>query len=139
MKKLLSLAALMLTLFTSCLKDEVESLQNQINELKEGQIADLQIQTQSIKESIKDLEETDKGLDEYIKTLQAQSQALDESIKATDLKIDNLKTELETSLTTEKANLLAEIEALRSNMQSQLDAINSKIATLQAKDEALSQ
>ena len=138
MKKLLYLIPLFLGLaLTSCYKDDIRDLQNQINKIKGTQIASLQKQIDAIKTTLPKLEQTDKELNDYIAALQTTATNLQSSINETNAKIEEVKSSLHSDIAATKTEILAELSAMQSEMDGELKKINNTIQTLQAMDVAL--
>ena len=139
MKKLLLVIAAVVMLLSSCQKieDAINALDNRVTELEGEKISSTEQQIESINTSIADLEAVDIELKNYITALQGTAAELQKSIDATNTKIDNVKTALQGEISTAKADVLAQLEALRTEMNNELSQINSTIATLQAKDTEL--
>ena len=124
---------------TSCHKEKFENLQSQIDDIKNTQITSISQQINSIKTSLTELSGADSDLKDYILELQKQSAALEKSISETDSKIIALKEDLSETISAEKANLLSQIESLRTSMAGELASLNRTIETLQSKDAAIEQ
>lgn len=138
MKKLLYLIPLFLGLaLTSCYKDDIRDLQNQINKIKGTQIASLQKQIDAIKTTLPKLEQTDKELNDYIAALQTTATNLQSSINETNAKIEEVKSSLHSDISATKTEILAELSAMQNEMDGELKKINNTIQTLQAMDGAL--
>ena len=139
MKKLLLLIAAVAMLLPSCQKinDELDALGARLDKLENTTIPTISEQISNINTSIADLEAADVELKNYITALQGTAAELQKSIDATNTKIDNVKTALQGEISTAKADVLAQLEALRTEMNNELSQINSTIATLQAKDTEL--
>ena len=139
MKKLLLVIAAVAMLLPSCKKinEAIDDLNNRVTELENTTIPTINEQIANINTSIADLEAADVELKNYITALQGTAAELQKSIDATNTKIDNVKTALQGEISTAKADVLAQMEALRTEMNNELSQINSTIATLQAKDTEL--
>ena len=126
-------------LLPSCKKinEAIDDLNNRVTELENTTIPTINEQIANINTSIADLEAADIELKNYITALQGTAAELQKSIDATNTKIDNVKTALQGEISTAKADVLAQLEALRTEMNNELSQINSTIATLQAKDTEL--
>ena len=124
--------ALFALLFVGCgyddsaIIDRIEDLENN----QKTQIATLQQQIDAINTTLPQLRETDTELKEYIKSLQTTATNLQEQITATNGDIDKL----EAQLSTDKADILAQLESAKVTLEAELNQINTTIATLQAKD-----
>ena len=139
MKKLLLVIAAVAMLLPSCKKinEAIDDLNNRVTELENTTIPTINEQIANINTSIADLEAADVELKNYITALQGTAVELQKSIDATNTKIENVKTALQGEISTAKADVLAQLEALRTEMNNELSQINSTIATLQAKDTEL--
>lgn len=123
--------------FSSCNEEVLTDLQSQIDALKSGQIASLDAQVKNIQNSIAALEMTDTELKEYIKTLQAQQTTLAQEDQKLAEAIAAVKEDLKDSVSTVRADLMAQLEAHRQTVADQVTMINASIETLTAKDQAL--
>ena len=139
MKKLLALLVMVAMLLPSCQKinDRIDGLEDRIDQIEGTQIATINQQIEAINVSLDALDAMDKELKGYIDNLTATASSLQEQINATNSKIDAVKAELQGEISTAKAEVLAELEALETELKNELAQINSTIATLQAKDEEL--
>lgn len=139
MKKLLLVIAAVAMLLPSCQKieDAINALDNRVTELEGEKISSTEQQIENINTSIADLEAMDIELKNYITALQGTAAELQKSIDTTNTKIDNVKMALQGEISTAKADVLAQLETLRTEMNNELSQINSNIATLQAKDTEL--
>ena len=123
-------------LFSSCAK-EIRAIESLIERIENESIADLEMQIDKIKRSLKDLEETDEQLDGYIQTLQTTAANLQTALNATNEALNQAKSELKTDISNEKAAVLAELTSARTAIEGQITQINAAITALQAKDVAL--
>ena len=139
MKKLILLIAAVAMMLPSCKKinEAIEDLNNRVTELENTTIPTINEQIANINTSIADLESADVELKNYITALQNTAAELQKSIDATNTKIDEVKVALQSEISTAKSDVLAQLEALRTEMTNELSQINSTIATLQAKDTEL--
>ena len=135
MKKLAYLIPLLLGMaLTSCYDEEIEKINGRLDAIENTQIATISQQITSINNSILLLNGTDKELSEYISALEAEAENLQTQITATNTKIDAVKQEILSTISNEKANILAELEALRNSTTARLEEINATIAELKAAD-----
>ncbi|MBP3643634.1 MAG: leucine-rich repeat protein [Alistipes sp.] len=141
MKKLFLLIAVVAMILPSCKKinETLESLDNRVTELENTTIPTINEQIAKINTSIADLGEADVELKNYITALQGTAAELQKSIDATNIKIDEIKVTLQSEISTAKAEVLAQLEALRTEMNNELAQISSTIAILQAKDVEIEQ
>ena len=121
----------------ACDQDVLTDLQSQINALKSNQIAAIEAQVGNINASITALEATDTELKGYIATLQEQQTALAQENGNLAELIAATKKDLQDSIGTVQADLLAQLEAYKQTVSGQLALINASIATLTEKDTAL--
>ena len=135
MKKLLYIVPLLLGMaLTSCYDEDIEKINSRLDAIENTQIATISQQITSINNSILLLNGTDKELKDYITTLEKEAENLQTQITTTNTKIDEVKTEVLSTISTEKANILAELEALRNTTAARLEEINATIAELKAAD-----
>ena len=135
MKKLLYIVPLLLGIvLTSCYDEDIEKINSRLDAIENTQIATISQQITSINNSILLLNNTDKELKDYIISLEAEAENLQTQLDATNTKIDEVKTEVLSTISTEKANILAELEALRNTTTTRLEEINATIAELKATD-----
>ena len=137
MKKFYLIPLLFVLMLTSCYKDEIENLQERLEAIEGTQIASLQGQITAIKNSLPELEKTDKELGEYFESLQKTAASLQESINSTSSKINDVEASLKNDVSQAKVGLLAQLTALKTDMEEELAVINSTISALQLKDEEL--
>ncbi|MCI6428775.1 MAG: hypothetical protein MR809_07860 [Rikenellaceae bacterium] len=123
---------------TSCVKPEqIEDLQNQINQLKNDQIASIESQISSINGSIIKLETTEERLKEYISTLLQKQSELQAKDAALEQSIKDLKIEIYNKISEEKAALLEQLITTQQVIQQQISEIRANISMLEAKDKSL--
>lgn len=136
MKKLLLLIAAVAMMLPSCkeINEELDSLDNRLDKLENEAIPTIDEQIEAINTTISNLDAMDKELKGYIDNLTTTASNLQEQIDNTNSKIDEVKAELESEITVAKADVLAQLEALRVEIETELAQINATIATLQAKD-----
>lgn len=127
----------LLTVVVSCYKGEITDLQNRVDKIENDKIATLQEQIASVSTSVLDLQKMDTQLKSYISVLQDQADVLEETMVAVDKKIDEVKSELEADMDEQNVLVMSEIEAYRTLLQTQLDAVNKAVASLQEKDGVL--
>ena len=138
MKRCLYLLPLLTGLIlTSCYDEEIEQINGRLDSIENSQIATISQQITSINNSILLLNNTDKELGEYIAALETEAEKLQTQITATNTKIDEVKTEILSTISSEKANILAELEAFKATVNGELDAIKAVLETLKAKDAEL--
>lgn len=111
----------------------MNNLQMQIDELKNVEINSVQKQIEHIKESISILDTTDVELREYIETLQRQKDTLVRADSSLSKSISDLKTELKGDISTAQANVLAQLQAYKTNIDAQIAGLNTSIETLRSK------
>ena len=138
MKKLLLL--LVPVLMLACSKDyteDINTINGRLDKLEQETIPSIDEQIAAINTTLGNLDAMDKELKGYIDGLQATADNLQEQINATNTNIDEVKTALQGEISTAKAAVLAELEALETELKNELAQINATIATLQAKDTEL--
>ena len=137
LKTFLTLTLLAL-LFAGCAKrSEIEDLQSQIDNLKSEKINSIEGQITAIQTSILNLQSTDKELQTYISALQKQASDLEKTDKELEAAIAKLKTELSGEISEVEANCLAQLDAYKTLVSSQLASIYASIETLQEKDKEM--
>ena len=137
LKTFLTLTLLAL-LFAGCAKrSEIEDLQSQIDNLKSEKINSIEGQITAIQTSILNLQSTDKELQTYISALQKQASDLEKTDKELEAAIAKLKTELSGEISEVEANCLAQLDAYKTLVSSQLASIYASIETLQEKDKEI--
>lgn len=138
MKKLLYIVPLLLGMsLTSCYDEDIENINNRLDAIENSQIATISQQITSINNSILLLNGTDKELKDYITALEAEAESLQTQLTATNAKIDEVEQEIWAAISSEKADVLAELEAFKATVNGELEAINSVLETLKAKDAEL--
>ena len=135
MRKLLYIIPLLFGMaLSSCYDKEIDRINDRLDDMSDTMIASVSQQIASINNSILLLNNTNKELGEYIAALEAEAENLQTQITATNTKIDEVKTEVLSTISSENANILAELEALRNTTTARLEEINATIAELQAAD-----
>ena len=135
MKKLLYIVPLLLGMaLTSCYDEDIEKINSRLDAIENTQIATISQQITSINNSILLLNNTDKELKDYITALETEAENLQNQLTATNIKIDEVKQEILSTISSEKAALLAELEALRNTTTTRLEEIATTIAELQTAD-----
>ena len=135
MKKLLYIVPLLLGMvLTSCYDEDIEKINGRLDAIENTQIATISQQITSINNSILLLNNTDKELKDYITALEAEAENLQTQLTATNAKIDEVKTEVLSTISSEKATLLAELEALKNTTTARLEEIATTISELRAAD-----
>ena len=136
MKKLQSLLLATLVMLVGCgeINDRLDALEGRVDAIENTQIATISQQITSINNSILLLNNTDKELNAYITALEAKSESMQTQLTATNTKIDEVKAEILATISSEKANILAELEVLRNTTTTRLEEINATIAELKATD-----
>lgn len=135
MKKLLYIVPLLLGMaLTSCYDEDIENINSRLDAIENTQIASISQQITSINNSILLLNGTDKELKDYIAALEAEAESLQTQLTATNTKIDEVEQEIWAAISSEKADVLAELEALRKDTTTRLEEINATIAELRAAD-----
>lgn len=135
--QLFILASLVMLVGCTEINDRLDDLELRVDNIENTQIATISQQITSINNSILLLNNTDKELKEYISTLEAEAKLLEEKLSETNTKIDSIKNELSEAITTESANILAELEAFRATLNEELESIKTTLETLKAMDGAL--
>lgn len=162
-KKFFTITFLLCLTVTSCYDSDIESINNRLDAIENTQIASLKEQIKSINNTLPELENADKELKEYITKLQSTAtelkeeilavenemtiankelekafkKALEETIKNAEVSNDSLKADLIEELKKSQADIMAQLEATKSDLNNELAQINAAIETLQAKDKAL--
>ena len=136
MKNLKSLLLASLVMLAGCgeINDRLDALEGRVDAIENTQIATISQQITSINNSILLLNETDKELKDYITALETEAEELHSQLTATNAKIDEVKTEVLSTISSEKAALLAELEAMKSTTTARLEEIATTISELRAAD-----
>ena len=139
MKKLLLLVAVVAMLLPGCQKinDALDELDGRLDKLEQEAIPTIDEQIAAINLSLTSLDAMDKELKGYIDGLTAAASNLQEQIDNTNTKIGEVKATLQGEISTAKAAVLAQLDAVKTELEGELAQINTTIATLQAKDEEL--
>ena len=136
MKKSFYIIPLLLGLiFVSCDKDD--SINERLDIIEKTHLTTINEQIENINNTIETFEETDVKLEEFIKSLQVTASSLQKSIDETNVKINNIKSELPNEIGTAKNEVLAELTSLKKDTENKLSQINTTIASLQAKEAEL--
>ena len=139
MKKLFLLIAAVATVLSGCKKinDELDALGNRIDKLENEAIPSVDEQIAAINTTIANLDAMDKELKGYIDNLTTTATNLQEQINATNSKINEVKSALQGEISTAKLEVLAQLEAVKGELEEEMKKINATIVTLQAKDAEL--
>ena len=142
MKKLFSLLVMVAMLLPSCQKieDRIDGLEDRIDQIERTQIATINQQIDAINTTLPQLRDADAELKEYIESLQNTAANLQEQITNTNKDIDELEADLDKTIAdsenadnVHKAELLAQLQSVKTELEAELAQINSTIATLQSK------
>ena len=139
MKRLFLLVAIMAMVLPSCKKinEAIDDLDNRLNKLEQETIPSIDEQISAINTTLGNLDAMDKELKGYIDNLTTTASSLQEQINATNSKIDEVKIALQGEISTAKADVLAQLEALETELKNELATINITIDALKAKDTEL--
>ena len=94
----------------------------------EGEVATLKEQLETVNSTIENLEGMNSDLQEYITALENGAKELEKSIENTDKKIEQIRQDIPDN---DNSAIVAELEELRSDMEGELEVLNSAIETLQ--------
>ena len=144
------------TFLTSCYREELQDIENRLDKIENVQIASVLEQVNAIKESIPVLEQADKDLKQYIDQLVKTAGELQASIAETDAKILDARKALEDAvkkaiaeaengdnelseyliaqIEASYSDVLAQLESMRSAMNSQLKRIEDSITELLSRN-----
>ena len=136
MKKLLLLVAVVAMVLPGCKKinEALDSLDDRLNKLEQEAIPTIDEQIAAINTTLGNLDAMDKELKGYIDGLTATATNLQEQIDNTNTKIEEVKTALQSEISTAKADVLAQLNAAKTELENELTQINATITTLQEKD-----
>ena len=139
MKKLFLLIAIAAMVLPGCKKinEAIDNLGNRINKLEQETIPSIDGQIAAINTTLGNLDAMDKELKGYIDGLQATADNLQEQINTTNTKIDEVKGALQGEISTAKSEILAQLNAAKTELENELVQINAAIVTLQEKDKEL--
>ena len=139
MKKLLLVIAVVAMILPGCkeINEELDALGGRLDKLEQKAIPSIDEQISAINTTLGNLDAMDKELKGYIDNLTATASSLQEQINATNTKIGEVKVALQNEISTAKAEVLAELEALETELKNELAQINATIETLKAKDAEL--
>ena len=139
MKKILLLLAVVAMVLPGCKKinEAIDGLDNRLDALENETIPTIDEQIAAINLSLDALEATDKELNGYIESLTKTAENLQKQIDATNTKIDEVKAALQGEISTAKADVLAQLNAVKTELEGELAQINATIETLKAKDAEL--
>ena len=136
MKKTFALLFSIAVLLAGCERYDhaIQDLNDRIEMLEGASIASVEQQIAAINSSLDDLEAADAALSDYTTTLETAAKTLEEKLAATDAQIAALKSELQGENAATRQALLDQLEALKSTIEADLEAINQEIAALKTKD-----
>ncbi len=134
---------------------DIKNLEQRIDEIESNRIQSIESQIKSINASLPELEQTDKDLKGMITSLEGTAEDLRKSISDNEKSIAAVKSDLESAvkelqasdkknkeeliaaINTAKGEILANLEAAKTETEGKLTAINNTIAGLQKKDAEL--
>lgn len=121
---------------TGCqdIEDAIAALDDRVTALEDTTIPSINEQVTNINASIEELKTADTELKDYITTLQGTAAELQKSINTTNTRIDEVKAALQGEISIAKADVLAQLETLKSETDNELKQVNAAIDTLKAKD-----
>ena len=139
MNRKLFVTALLAISFLACedYEGQIEDLNSNLKEIENQEISSIKSQMSEMQNTITHLQNTNIELLQYINTLQSQREKLEQTDKELSAEIEKLKDDLSEDINTSEANVLAQLESLRSTVASQLASLNASIDTLKAKDDDL--
>lgn len=139
MKRFLLLIAAVAVILSSCQKinNELDALDKRLDKLEQETIPSIDEQIAAINVSLDNLNAMDKELKGYIDNLTATATSLQEQINSTNTKIEEVKAALQGEISTAKADILAQLDAVKTELDNELAQINGTIVILQAKDAEL--
>lgn len=135
----------------SCRQDDVDDLWDQVNAISDYDVSTISEQIIAIETSIASLETMCEYFDSYVTTLKSQASALETSIAETkanaaavleelealqdggDGALADTATALRAQLALDKAEVLAALAELQSDLEGELETINSTISSLESK------
>lgn len=128
---------------SSCYNDD--GIQKRLSELERGEydvkIANIHEQVRNINTSLTELKSTDTQIQEYIVILQNKATSLEQNNAELKAKIDkvneDLQIEFEGEISRVKTELIDQLNAYKHEVEGQISAINTTIATLQDRDKQL--
>ena len=141
MKKISLIIAAIAIMASGCQKinDELEVLDGRLDKLEQETIPTIDEQITAINTTLVNLDAVDKELKGYIDNLTATATSLQEQINATNIKIEEVEVALQGEISTAKTDILAQLEAMKTDLKNELTQINTTITTLQSKDTELDQ
>ena len=136
-----TLAVVAVVLFASCEKYDraIDNMKDRLDKIEGTSLTTIDQQITAINGSIDDLKVVDAELKGYIDALQNTASDLQSKIDATNAALATLESDLEGQITASEQKVLGELNTVKTALEGQLAAINSTIATLQAKDAELDQ
>lgn len=136
MNKLLRLFLVILSI-TACQDIDIDTINSRLDNIENSAIATINQQIAAINTSLPMLQSVDVELKTYINALEKEVKDLTESLSETNTKIDDLKKELLVIVSEEKDSILAELEALKSTINNDLEVVNNTLELLKEKDSLL--
>ena len=135
------LTAVVAMLFASCEKYDhaISDIEDRLDKIEGTSLTTIDQQITAINGSIDDLKVVDAELKGYIESLQTTAADLQSQIDATNTALTALESDLQGQITASEQKVLGELNTVKTALEGQLAAINSTIATLQAKDAELDQ
>ena len=138
MKRILYLLSLAVLVLAGCAQEvDLSEINNRLDKLENVKIASVQEQINSIKNSLPAIENTSKELKGYITSLQSAASSLEQQIKNANDRVDALEVALNDSISTAKADLLAQLVSVKEDMKAQLAVVEAAVYDLKCRDEEL--
>ena len=116
--------------------EQIAQIESRLNTI-ESDLANVKGQIWAILDSIEKLEDTYDQLDGYVSHLSSVAGELQQSLGQIDSRIDEVETSLGGEISSAKAELKAQLNALRESIVSQLEQIGQTVEMLQAKEDQL--
>lgn len=139
------------------MKEDISDLKNRVDNIENVRLNTVSGQIKAINESLPKLEQTDKELKGYIESLEKTSKDLRKSIDDADVKIEevskrldkaiedaaasegSMKEEFSKSVSDAKADVLAQLSAMKTELEGRLSRTEETVGMLKAKDEEIEQ
>ena len=116
--------------------EEITSIKNRLTKV-EGDIAAINGQISNINNTLQSLRNAHDELQSYVGYLQSVASNLQQSMVEIDDKIDEVEDALQGEVSAAKAEMIARLSALRSEVMEELTQINSAVSVLHGKDAEL--
>jgi len=131
MKKAIYILALVAVVATGCYDNQIDKIREEIELLKDGNVASLAAQVDSMMSSVGRLNNLSTETGSYVQRLNEMSESLQRDIANIDQQLGTIESTFNQELSDVESGLIDEFTAVRDALQSRLDAVNAMLADLE--------